>query len=160
MAHRPARIDYILTTGQAQHAELTLIDTGLGCSYSDHLGVTATLSFGGGNGSGGGSGGDRTQPQWQQQWVAPPAAALHLVRQQPEPFQEAAAQIEAGAAVMARGRRHFVGLAVGLWAAGVGCLGALAVRQQRPADEHLLLLGGMGVAFGWAGAVGCTMALG
>lgn len=159
--HRPARLDHIWSTGRATAAELALTDTGRGCSFSDHLAVKATItirSSGSGsdiastNGGGSKAGGDGEQ---QQPGLAPAAAALQLMRQFPEPFQEAAAQIEVAVAAMARGRSLFVRLAAGLWAASLGCLGALAVRPwaaaARPADEYLLLLGGMGVGLGWAG---------
>ena len=44
--HCPARIDYLLTSGQPLSAELALAETGRGFSFSDHLGVLATLRFG------------------------------------------------------------------------------------------------------------------
>lgn len=171
--HRPIRIDYILATGRALHADLALTDTGRGFSYSDHLGVAATLEMPGSSSSNGGSNGgsndgssavDGGKQQGQQGGqLAPPPTALQLMRAFPEPFHEAAAQIEEAAAVMARGRRHAVGFAAGLFAAGFGCLGALAAKawQQpegaagwQPGDNYLLLLGGMGAALGWAGAHG------
>lgn len=176
--HRPIRIDYILATGRPLQADLVLTDTGHGFSYSDHLGVAATLDLLGSNSSSsngnddasnGGSDGSKSsgpadggkqQGHQARQPLAPPSAALRLMRAFPEPFQEAAAQIEEAAAVMARGRRHAVGFAAGLFAAGFGCLGALAARAwEQPArhgwqqgDNYLLLLGGMGAALGWAGA--------
>lgn len=45
--HGPIRIDYLLTTGRPVCADLALSDTGQGFSFSDHLGVTALLHFGG-----------------------------------------------------------------------------------------------------------------
>lgn len=181
--HRPIRIDYILSTGRPLHADLALTDTGRGFSYSDHLGVAATLELGGGSGisssncscgcgcgsckaaDGGKQRGKQQQeqlPQGQQAQgqLAPPSAALQLMRAYPEPFHEAAAQIEEAAGVMSRGRRHAISFAASLFAAGFGCLGALAARPWReaagrglqPGDHYLLLLGGMGAALGWAGA--------
>ena len=184
--HRPIRIDYILSTGRPVHADLALTDTGRGFSYSDHLGVAATLELGGGSGSGSCSNGscgcscggckaaaggkqrgqqeqqEQVQGQQAQGQLAPPSAALQLMRAYPETFHEAAAQIEEAAAAMSRGRRHAIGFAASLFAAGFSCLGALAARpwQQaagaglQPGDSYLLLLGGMGAALGWAGASG------
>lgn len=227
--HRPARIDYLLTSGRPLVAELALADTGLGFSYSDHLGVAAVLRFGGAgdttthtprSGSGGGGGwrapmgrspgragsvprdkggapgsdaagagaapaspagpptgrspkGRLTSQELQEQQeeegdgqqVEPahqaPASFTQLMQQRPAPFQHAAASIEAGAARMRRGRRQFVRLAAGLWAAGFGCLGALLARPwwQQCSDaagaSYVALLAGMGAAFGWAGVVHC-----
>lgn len=158
-------------------AELALADTGLGFSYSDHVGVAATLSLGGGASSGsgassdedaeftlvsggGGEGGGGGSPQARP--LAPRSAALltlaELMRRRPQPFQHAAASIEQTALGMARGRRRSLRLAAGLWAAGLGCLGTLAAQPwwaERAAAEaqahHLALLGGMGTALGWAG---------
>lgn len=58
---------------------------------------------------------------------------------------------------MRQGRRQFVQLAAGLWAAGFGCLGALLARPwwQQCSDaagsSYVALLSGMAAAFGWAG---------
>ncbi|EFN60044.1 hypothetical protein CHLNCDRAFT_133272 [Chlorella variabilis] len=177
--HTPSRIDYVLSTCAAVSAELALADTGLGFSYSDHVGVAATLSLGGGASSGsgassdedaeftlvsggGGEGGGGGSPQARP--LAPRSAALltlaELMRRRPQPFQHAAASIEQTALGMARGRRRSLRLAAGLWAAGLGCLGTLAAQPwwaERAAAEaqahHLALLGGMGTALGWAGVV-------
>ncbi len=193
--HRPARIDYLLTSGHAVAAELALADTGQGFSYSDHLGVAAVLRFGGASdssdtpsngGNDGGPGSNRFRvgaprgsparlpggsPQnrrsRQQQDGAEGehaelclrgrAAFTHLMRRWPAPFQHAATSIEAAAGQMRQGRRQFVQLAAGLWAAGFGCLGALLARpwwQQRSdlaGSSHVALLSGVGAAFGWAG---------
>lgn len=176
--HRPIRIDYILTTLRPLAAELALTDTGLGYSYSDHLGVAATLGFGSGDAKDGSSGSmcssrgsdgtdgpvackrQTAQPngqqsaaaEHQQQLAAQPSAA-ELMQRHPAPFQEAAAQLESAVAAMRRGRRRFLALSAGLWAAGFGCLGALVVQRSRSSGHYLPLLGGVGVALGWAGGL-------
>jgi len=131
---------------------------------------SSSSSDGGVDGSKGNSGsrgksssaadGGKQQGQQQGGPLAPLSATLQRMRAFPEPFHEAAAQIEEAAAVMARGRRHAVGFAASLFAAGFGCLGALAARAwEQPTgqgwqagDNYLVLLGGMGAALGWAGA--------
>ncbi|KAL4429990.1 hypothetical protein ABPG77_004360 [Micractinium sp. CCAP 211/92] len=197
--HRPARIDYLLTSGHAVAAELALADTGQGFSYSDHLGVAAVLRFGGANdgsdtpsnskyisagGPGkngfrfgtprgsparlpGGSPQNRRSKQQQdgaegehaELCLRGPASFTRLMRRWPAPFQHAASSIEAAVGQMRQGRRQFVQLAAGLWAAGFGCLGALLARPwwQQCSDaagaSYVALLGGMGAAFGWAGVL-------
>ncbi|PSC75873.1 neutral sphingomyelinase [Micractinium conductrix] len=211
--HCPARIDYLLTSGQPLSAELALAETGRGFSFSDHLGVLATLRFGsessladddekdgaagaadeaqqapGSTGSGGatrsdgGSDGEwqevggrstgarsppqrQQQQQGQQQQLGTPGAlagTLELMRMRPAPFQHAASALEEAATEMAAGRRRFVRAAAGLWATGCGCTGALLFGpwwQQQCGGEpfgraaYVALLGCMGAAFGWAGAL-------
>ncbi|KAL4444071.1 hypothetical protein ABPG75_011808 [Micractinium tetrahymenae] len=215
--HRPARIDYLLTSGEPLAAELAMADTGRGFSYSDHLGVAAVLRFGGagGNSSNGGGGQQAGSPvpspgkasgaagskdggaaggrgsnrgKGTAAPVSPAQAAeqgwddqqhgaqngdqsgmdsldhrqalfTQLMQRRPAPFQHAASTIEQTAWEMRRGRRQFVQLAAGLWAAGFGCLGALLARPwwQQCSDgagaSYAALLSGVGVGFGWAGVL-------
>jgi hypothetical protein len=181
--HVPSRIDYVFSSGRATAAELALTDTGRGFSFSDHLGVLATLRFASTAGSGGGESSDGTGPGLaaghsaacsmegdgpllpRQQLCSPRGETTlltlpELMRRQPEPFQHAAAAVEAAAMGMARGRRRCMRLAFALWAAGFGCLGVLAARGCWPEAERmaaesqrtqLALLCGTATALGWAG---------
>ncbi len=128
--HRPIRIDYVWATHRPLAADLALTDTARGFSYSDHLGLAASLSLSSsGRSSGSSSARSRSKGRSRHGRLAGEAggaaaeagallgtSVAEAAQRQPALFQHAMAACQRAAAAMAQGRQQFMLLACTLWA--------------------------------------------